>query len=128
MYTNFAIQHHKKLLPTLVKLHNGSFFSQSTTKTPPSSHQIHHSQALVTPHRQSQRPRGVDREIIHSLFVHVLYGFQMDKRVGVVDDDSAVIRGGDEVPREGEGGGRRGEEAEGSDAGGVVKRADLGAS
>lgn len=52
----------------------------------------------------------------------------MDKGVGVVDYDGAVVGGGNEVPREGKGNGRRGEEREGGDGGGVVKGSDLGGS
>lgn len=51
--------------------------------------------------------------------------FQVDKRVGVVDADEAVVGGGDEVAWEGEVG--WGEEGEGGDGGGVVgEGGDLG--
>lgn len=64
------------------------------------------------------------REVIHSLLMS-MNGLEVYERVGVVDANGAVVGGGDEVAGEGEG--RRSEEGEGGDGGGVVvEGADFG--
>ena len=54
----------------------------------------------------------MNREIVDGLLVRTK-GLEEDERVGVEDGDGAVSGGGDEVAREGEGGG--GVEGEGGD-------------
>lgn len=102
---------HKELAPFAIKLHDGGLLIQPTVEAPPPSDQVEHCQARVPPHGERQLPRRVHGEIVDGLPVRG-DGLEEDERVRVEDGDAAVLAGGEEVEREGEGWGR--EEGEGS--------------
>ncbi|KAJ0435501.1 hypothetical protein HanIR_Chr17g0893971 [Helianthus annuus] len=81
---------HKKLIPTTPKLHNLSFFPQLTKETPSPPNQIYHPQTLISPNRQPQFTRWMNRHIIHPFLMN-LQRLQMHKRVRIVERHVSVI-------------------------------------
>lgn len=124
MNANFLIHNHKESAASLIELHNRRLCTQLTVKAPPSSHQIDHRQAIIVADSQRQLPGRMHGKRVNCLLVD-FHGLEMHKWIGVVDRDRAVCVGGYEVAGEG-GEGGRGEEGEGSNCGGVMKRANLG--